>query len=1089
MKKEKIFYIMANDNIKMIMTEIFDMSKLDEAIKHHTEFKESLQRLDTIRKCKTYNKYTEYKYAKNRNYGRLNANNGSFCKTSNLLREFIFDGEIEADIENCGAVMLNHHFNNLNIEHRYLEEYVKNRNVILKNLSIEMKKPIDKVKDIICIILSGCARYDNKNPFLNNLKQEMTKLKNILSNGETFNSIIERNEEMVNNAMLEYFKINLITPILYICDGFYLKNSINALNSLKNLNEYLFTNTKINVNVKINIIKNKLVFENIDTKYNKFYKDDQYIDSSIYSNNKHITIEAAMGMGKTKSMVDYLNSIDENEYERIIVVTSRRTYSRSIHKRYNKECKIIFEHYNSKNVYIPSSKNLIIQYESLYKLKDDEGIIGACGKSDIHKTLFILDEVESILRQMTSTKTNKININANIDMFLNLYTNAKKVVSMDAFIDRCLKFNNKLHLKSYDYYLYTKPAPQRFYVDLDDIYEGKEKFVKFQNHIINQLLNDKKIYIYVSSYRKSQVLYQNILSNKDLREKNLIIKLFNSSTNEALDEDYDAEEDWKFINCLITTSTITNGINYESQTNAFDSVNVYLSSQSHNIVRDVFQSITRPRLLNENKLYFVIDDSLVSKNYYVSKLKIKNDILGLLNLTKRNVKTKVDDAINYLESTTHYTKDELQIMFNLNLYDDNNNELVLDQLIDNTYESDMSYYHTRSEFTKYLNKCNYIKENSNDDSDIENYLTGFEFEISNEDVNFDTIKNISLEEYQLIFNKNVKSKEEIEIMLKFRLLQIYKTNKNINNMNEIYKLYKTKKHIFYNIALEKGIKNETYDLLKKLNDDINIFNAKYNLKADKIQEINNLLNLDSSIDTTRTFDKENLNLFLNVFKDNENEIYKIFDLRKPQRKTEEFEFKHMLTLLNKMYSSWSDCGFGVIKSSTKNINGKLTKVNLYGLENNNNEICIHNFYDCLEERTTKSKSNIYNRKIALQLMGANTAGDYINAGLTSIDNKTIIKDINKSMFKLNKFNVYEFKEIEDTKNYLRLSMPDRIKFLSDNFLTKINITPLNCDVVKFSNLKKKYLFIKNEDLQEFKTYSKEEQKEFMIDNLITDIHF
>ncbi len=123
---------------------------------------------------------------------------------------------------------------------------------------------------------------------------------------------------------------------------------------------------------------------------------------------------------KTTASVDHINN---THYDRIIVLAPRKTFAKSVLNRLNIETKkefVLYSNLKGKDYYI-SSPHVVIQVESLHRLKTID---------PSEKTMILCDEIESILFQMTVTKTHGINHTSNLDMLEDILTKANKIMRL-----------------------------------------------------------------------------------------------------------------------------------------------------------------------------------------------------------------------------------------------------------------------------------------------------------------------------------------------------------------------------------------------------------------------------------------------------------------------------------------------------------------------------------------------------------------------------------------------------------------------------------------------------------------------------------
>jgi len=133
-----------------------------------------------------------------------------------------------------------------------------------------------------------------------------------------------------------------------------------------------------------------------------------------------LLIKLPMGTGKTKALVNYLNSDQVPKDTRVIIISFRKSFSSELHKNIGPD-------YQTVDVIINHNK-VIVQYKSACRLK----------VHDLDKTILILDEAKSILTQTESLQANDgDNVFSCWINFDDLIKNLAKVIAMDADTGFC----------------------------------------------------------------------------------------------------------------------------------------------------------------------------------------------------------------------------------------------------------------------------------------------------------------------------------------------------------------------------------------------------------------------------------------------------------------------------------------------------------------------------------------------------------------------------------------------------------------------------------------------------------------------------
>jgi len=129
-----------------------------------------------------------------------------------------------------------------------------------------------------------------------------------------------------------------------------------------------------------------------------------------------LLIKLPMGTGKTKALVEYLNSDQVPKDARVIIISFHKSFTSELLN--NISCD--FVDYQTVDGFINHDK---VQYESVFRLNIH----------DLDKTILILDKAEPILTQTESLQGNNgNNIFSRWVNFDNLIKNLAKVIAMDA---------------------------------------------------------------------------------------------------------------------------------------------------------------------------------------------------------------------------------------------------------------------------------------------------------------------------------------------------------------------------------------------------------------------------------------------------------------------------------------------------------------------------------------------------------------------------------------------------------------------------------------------------------------------------------
>lgn len=345
-----------------------------------------------------------------------------------------------------------------------------------------------------------------------------------------------------------------------------------------------------------------LISSIFETKISPQIIEEKYVRvEHLMSPEKCVVVQSQLGSGKTTSSINYIDQLPNSTP--IIFLTPRRSYAVSFHQRVNSENKSgkQFALYMNEKLMNITKKHIIIQAESLHRLNID--FSGCC---------VVIDEIESFLTQLTSSGTHQNHIKS-INVLAKMLSSASKVLMFDAFIssktiDFCLNFG--LTTKFFKYvYEQDKRIIQRVagsYNKTDD--DEKIEVVKrrtdnrdyFLNSLYCDLKNGKKIYLFCSS-NSFLVEIEKFVSSRLPEIK--LLSYHSQSTNRVVD----AIEEWSKVDLVLTTSTITVGINFDLH-DYFDRGYIFVSAVCKNLVRDVFQSLYRVRRFKENFFVLCLDE-------------------------------------------------------------------------------------------------------------------------------------------------------------------------------------------------------------------------------------------------------------------------------------------------------------------------------------------------------------------------------------------------------------------------------------------------------------------------------------------------
>jgi hypothetical protein len=350
----------------------------------------------------------------------------------------------------------------------------------------------------------------------------------------------------------------------------------------------------------LSLIYPDLIEENeteiITKKFNKSLDIEQKLIDRIEKEHflvkeKAILFNIGMGGGKTTMTVDYL----KNSKKSFIWLAPRQALVMNTHQRYTQNNMNVVNYLNCgtsreiKMKKINDATNLILECESLNYLKDTN-------KYDV----VVIDEIETVLNTWDSeTHTNHIELN--FTNFCNLLKNCKKIIFLDAFTTtKTTQFLQLLGIN--DYIIYGS------------LYKPKQKtlmnntsYEETINKIADELDNNKKLYVF-HAYKSSNKKHYSIeeLKSKLLeicKTKPRILVYHGDMDDKKKKTLYNVNIEWDKYDCILTTSSITVGVNYEGV--RFDKVYLMVAGCVNN-VRDIIQTSMRIRKTKEDiiEMYF-----------------------------------------------------------------------------------------------------------------------------------------------------------------------------------------------------------------------------------------------------------------------------------------------------------------------------------------------------------------------------------------------------------------------------------------------------------------------------------------------------
>jgi hypothetical protein len=331
---------------------------------------------------------------------------------------------------------------------------------------------------------------------------------------------------------------------------------------------------------------------------------DRIEQTHFYKNKKALIFNIGMGGGKTTTTLQYL----KNSNDTFVWLAPRRTLVENTSHRMNEEFKL--NHISHLKVgqnkgKLTQATKLLICNQSLHYLSDKQNF----------KTV-IIDEIETVLLSWLGEKTHGENMESNFKRFCHLLSNANKIILLDAFTTkRTINLLNNLGIKNDDMIIYqSKYTPEKKIINInqnindiiekiaDDVFNKRKCYIFYpfkgsskDGHYSIQEFDVKIKKAVVNKYKAIATTAEEKL--KYMEDENLVSSVLYFSQSDATEHLDNVNEIWKYADYIITTSSITVGVNYEG----LDYSNIYLLiSGFTNESRDVIQSSMRIRKPQNN---------------------------------------------------------------------------------------------------------------------------------------------------------------------------------------------------------------------------------------------------------------------------------------------------------------------------------------------------------------------------------------------------------------------------------------------------------------------------------------------------------
>jgi len=319
-------------------------------------------------------------------------------------------------------------------------------------------------------------------------------------------------------------------------------------------------------------------------------------------NKKTIIFNIPMGGGKTTTTLQYLKKSGSS----FIWLAPRQTLIANISYRLNEEYGI--EHIchlfvGKDKLKLKQTDKLLICNQSLHYVEDKQ-------KFDT----VVIDEIETALNSWDDDETHKAKMPINFKRFCDVIQKAKKIILLDAFVTtKTIKFLNSLSISTDDIIIYNSKIST-----ITKTLNFNESFDNILNKIVDDIASNKKLFIFYAFKNASEKGHYSIiqldskiksmLEDKQIENKKSLLYYAESKEKNELGN---VNEKWADADYVITTSSITVGVNYEG----LDYDKVYLlCSGTVNNPRDIIQCSMRIRKPKENTIELFFFD-LITKDF------------------------------------------------------------------------------------------------------------------------------------------------------------------------------------------------------------------------------------------------------------------------------------------------------------------------------------------------------------------------------------------------------------------------------------------------------------------------------------------
>ena len=616
------------------------------------------------------------------------------------------------------------------------------------------------------------------------------------------------------------------------------------------------------------------------------HNDSNWVQDLNFKNTNCLVIKSSLGSGKTTAICRY---ISEKTPKRVLVLSPRRSYANCITMEYNKKIKTGKDF----SCYLQiKQKSKLSEYDRLVISMESLHWLGDIIKSNPFD-LLVVDECQANLNSHTQLATNGEHLETNIYIMNTLMDNSKKIVLCDAFLNT--KTTNFLGDRDYSLIVYSRPMVSRMAVEI------KGRRDALLSEIIESLDDNKRSYCYISS---STLLMKWVTHLRITYPNKKIISYTSESNSKGIDPNI--TESWVDADLVLTTSTITVGINFDVP-DVFDNIYIYASSRSKNLVSDIFQSHYRVRHI-KGKLYYYIDEQ---RNV-------------TLDVTRYHTKKRLEWKESYLPTKLHCFEsagDQLKQL-----------------MLDNIYEYNMSIMCLRPMFNRYLQECNYVNDDSNiclDNIEIQLEKGEDSFEDKFENIRLITefearqIKEKMINGSALVANERMELEKKIFVSCFTQNGCAWLSKEHVGYLWEHWISYNKSRILI--IRTEKKVKLGELTI-KQLYErecgkcSLSALTTNKILKLEWILQLCEWMKVENSQDTYTVIPKCLMNHVYEKVKKEQSKIRNSFELRDRRSNNDEFTYTQFISLINSVFKNFGFTKITPFGPRRKKVNGKLVNV-------------------------------------------------------------------------------------------------------------------------------------------------------------------